>query len=61
MARRLVDLRKRMGISQDEMARYMGYSNRTHISAIESGQKKMSNVAIKCMSYLEKLYDNGMI
>ena len=54
---RLIELRKRMGVSQVRMAYLLGYNSGIRISEIESGKKVMSGQALKCLDYLEMLWN----
>jgi len=54
---RLIKLRKRMGVSQVKMAELLGYKSGIRISEIESGKKVMSGQALKCLEYLEMLWN----
>ena len=54
---RLIELRKRMGVSQVRMAYLLGYKSGIRISEIESGKKVMSGQALKCLDYLEMLWN----
>ena len=58
---RLIELRKRMGVSQAKMAELLGYKSGIRISEIESGKKVMSGQALKCLEYLEMIWDQAWI
>ena len=57
----LKEIRTTMGISQEKMAKLLGYSSKHRISEIESGKKAMSSQAIKCVKFAYKLYGEGLL
>ena len=46
-------VRKRLGYTQSEMAKAMGYESQAIISQIEKGHREITGVAQKCLVYLE--------
>ena len=46
-------VRKRLGYTQSEMAKAMGYESDAIISQIENGHREITGVASKCLEYLE--------
>ncbi len=57
----LKDIRLDMGISQDKMARLLGYSSKHRISEIESGKRSMSLQSVKCVRYAYRLFKMGLL
>tara|TARA_Y100001938_G_scaffold26242_1_gene35220 strand:- start:7436 stop:7651 length:216 start_codon:yes stop_codon:yes gene_type:complete len=52
---KLKDARLRLGVTQEEMAHLLGYTDKNTVHLIEKGERKMSGVAVKCLGYLLKL------
>lgn len=59
MGKKLKALRIKMGYSQKEMANALGYTSPSIVSGIEKGTRTMSGVSIKCMEYLEFIFDKN--
>jgi transcriptional regulator with XRE-family HTH domain len=57
----LKEIRKEMGISQEKMAKLLGYSSKHIISRIESGNKEMSTISVKCVKFAYRLYKEGLL
>jgi DNA-binding XRE family transcriptional regulator len=56
---KLKRIRLKMGYSQKDMAIALGYSSATIVSGIENGTREMSGVAVKCLEYLEFIFDKN--
>mgnify|MGYP003153571673 CR=1 FL=1 len=67
--KKLRKIRKRMGLTQDQMAVKLGYSKGARIYDIEKGRSNMSLQARKCLEYFTLLelklrvpkYSNGIL
>jgi len=53
-AKRMYEKRKKLGISQTEMAKKMGYSSQQYISMVENGDRKMSGPARKLLKMIDE-------
>ena len=61
MNSQLKEIRTEMGISQGCLAKLLGYSSKHIISRIESGEKEMSTIAVKCVKFAYRLYCKGLL
>lgn len=52
-SKKMFKVRKRLGYTQSEMAKAMGYESDAIISQIERGHREITGVASKCLVYLE--------
>ena len=50
---KLKKIRKKYGLTQDQMAKKMGYDSGAIISQIEKGHRTITGVGAKCLKYLE--------
>ena len=57
--KKLKKIRKRMGLTQDQMALLLGYGAGTRISEIEKGRSTMGKQAQRCLEYFGKLNKKG--
>ena len=57
----LKEIRIEMGINQDKMAKLLGYSSKHRISEFESGHRKMSSQAVRCVRFVYRLFKEGLL
>jgi transcriptional regulator with XRE-family HTH domain len=57
----LKEIRTEMGISQEKMAKLLGYSSKHRICEIETGKKLMSSQAVRCVKFAYRLYGKGLL
>lgn len=53
-AQRMCEVRQRLGLTQEGMAKEMGYGTRIAIAEVEAGTKKMSGPARKLLAVLAR-------
>lgn len=56
-AQLMIQVRRKLGLNQQDMAKRMGYTSKYVISHIEGGRKGLSGPARKLLELLNKLSD----